>query len=212
MQRLLSMACVAALLAGCAGREGRPVDVVRVSDNRLTCNQLQAEIRANTNEILALETEQSDTAARNAGMVVATIIAGWPALFAMDFNDAAGREGRALVERNRYLKETYSIRCDTTELRAAGVPLLGAPTSTAAASTSPSTAIPVRQRVATGPVVEQDGEVLGITGPTPYEGIPITAFNGVQMRAYCAETWETRAAPDGRTLYNPCRRPDAFSK
>lgn len=49
-------------------------------------------------------------------------------------------------------------------------------------------------------------------GPRPYEGTPLTAFTKQQIDAYCREPWEMQTDPDtGRTLYNPCRMPEAFS-
>ena len=45
----------------------------------------------------------------------------------------------------------------------------------------------------------------------PYEGTPLSAFTRGQIEAYCREPWEMRTDPaTGRTLYNPCRRPEVF--
>lgn len=46
--------------------------------------------------------------------------------------------------------------------------------------------------------------------PALFEGSPFAAFTATDIERYCAETWETRIAADGRTEYNPCKRRDAF--
>lgn len=43
-----------------------------------------------------------------------------------------------------------------------------------------------------------------------FEGSPYAAFTAAELARYCAEDWEERIAPSGRTEYNPCRRRDAF--
>jgi hypothetical protein len=46
--------------------------------------------------------------------------------------------------------------------------------------------------------------------PPLYEGSAYAAFTKAQLERYCAEDWEVRTAPSGRTEYNPCKRRDAF--
>lgn len=50
----------------------------------------------------------------------------------------------------------------------------------------------------------------GIT--PPYEGVKISSYSASDMRWFCSQEWETRRSPTGRTEYNPCHRPDSFSK
>lgn len=51
------------------------------------------------------------------------------------------------------------------------------------------------------------------SGPVPYEGVPLSSFSPAQVDAWCGVTWTRRTEPDtGRTIYNPCREPAAFSR
>ncbi|MEM7023869.1 MAG: hypothetical protein AAF637_14935 [Pseudomonadota bacterium] len=49
-----------------------------------------------------------------------------------------------------------------------------------------------------------------LSAPSLFEGSPFSAFDASDIERYCAERWETRVAPDGRTEYNPCRRREVF--
>ena len=66
-------------------------------------------------------------------------------------------------------------------------------------------------RVAARPVAAQPVP-LAAAAQTPllYEGSPFSAFTATDIERYCAASWETRTAADGRTEYNPCKRRDAF--
>lgn len=46
--------------------------------------------------------------------------------------------------------------------------------------------------------------------PSLFEGTRYDAFSPQVIQAYCAQPWETRSSPLGRTEYNPCYRRDAF--
>ncbi|MEM9063574.1 MAG: hypothetical protein AAGD13_24205 [Pseudomonadota bacterium] len=63
------------------------------------------------------------------------------------------------------------------------------------------------------PATQQATAPLPVSIPVAhvlFEGSAYAQFNATDMERYCAETWETRLAPDGRTEYNPCLRRDAF--
>ena len=55
-------------------------------------------------------------------------------------------------------------------------------------------------------------DVSAEAGPALYEASPLAAFTPGQIYGFCVEPWESRVAANGRTEYNPCRRPDAFDR
>ncbi|HKK29895.1 MAG TPA: hypothetical protein VKA18_05810 [Alphaproteobacteria bacterium] len=101
---------VLAVLAGCAGRTPEPVDVVQVHDNELSCEQIRSEILFNAEKITGLEQEQTRKIVQNVSAGLAGVVF-FPLLFAMDFQDAAGKEEQALAARNKYLARAYARRC-----------------------------------------------------------------------------------------------------
>lgn len=59
--------------------------------------------------------------------------------------------------------------------------------------------------------IERGIQTVSTQGLPPlYEGSDYSAFTKAQIERYCAEDWEVRTAPSGRTEYNPCKRRDAF--
>lgn len=110
LRRALAMIAAATMLAACAGREPNPVDTVQMGDKTLDCETIQAEITSNNRRIRELAEEEGEKVAQNivAGTVGAVLF--FPALFLMDFQDAAGKEGAALSDRNSYLASLYSDR------------------------------------------------------------------------------------------------------
>ncbi|MEM9138686.1 MAG: hypothetical protein AAGB15_02560 [Pseudomonadota bacterium] len=52
--------------------------------------------------------------------------------------------------------------------------------------------------------------VAGVGTPALYEGSPYAAFTPAMIQGFCAQTWTTRTAADGRTEYNPCTQRAAF--
>lgn len=97
-------------LSGCAGREPQLIQVVKVSDQQLTCDQIAAEVKFNNERITQLAEEEGWKVAQNvAAGVVGLVI--WPVWFGMDFQDAAGKEGMALSQRNQYLASIAADRC-----------------------------------------------------------------------------------------------------
>jgi hypothetical protein len=101
---------LAFMIAGCAGRAPDLVQVVQVTDQQLTCDQIAAEVAANNARITDLAREEGWKVTQNvAAGVVGLVI--WPVWFGMDFQDAAGKEGKALSQRNQYLATVAANRC-----------------------------------------------------------------------------------------------------
>ena len=119
-QNIAVLAIGAALsVAGCAGRTPTPVAAVQASDNALTCFQIESEIRANTDKIVELSGEESAKMAQNIAAGVAGLFL-WPMWFAMDFQDAAGKEGQALATRNAYLSNLHAQKGCSAQVPAQG--------------------------------------------------------------------------------------------
>lgn len=107
-----------ALLAACAGRAPQTAAVVQDRDRYTDCAAVMAEIRANNDQIAQLGREDGGKVAQNVAAGVAGVFI--PVLwFAMDFQDASGKEGRALSQRNGYLAQLAANRCGHTTADAA---------------------------------------------------------------------------------------------
>jgi hypothetical protein len=110
MKIFMSAIISAFVTAGCAGRAPDLVQVVQVTDQQLTCEQIAAEVTANNARITELAKEEGWKVTQNvAAGVVGLVI--WPVWFGMDFQDAAGKEGKALSQRNQYLASVAANRC-----------------------------------------------------------------------------------------------------
>lgn len=110
MKKFTSAILAAFVAAGCAGRAPDLVQVVQVTDQQLTCDQIAAEVSANNARITDLAREEGWKVTQNvAAGVVGLVI--WPVWFGMDFQDAAGKEGKALSQRNQYLASIAASRC-----------------------------------------------------------------------------------------------------
>ena len=91
-------------LAACAGRDAAPAQAVAMpTDQQLDCSALQAEIAGNNAKVVSLTSEEKDKRGQNIAMGVVGAIIFWPALFAMDFKDAAGTDKKAVEARLAYL-------------------------------------------------------------------------------------------------------------
>jgi hypothetical protein len=98
------------VLCGCAGRAPELTPIVQQVDQHMTCDQIIAETQANNERISTLATEEGWKVTQNvAAGVVGLFI--WPVWFGMDFQDAAGKEGQALSQRNQYLGTLAQQRC-----------------------------------------------------------------------------------------------------
>jgi hypothetical protein len=97
-------------LTGCAGRAPELTPLVQVVDQQMNCDQIVAEIRANNQRISDLAAEEGMKVTQNVAAGVAGLLI--PVLwFGMDFQDAAGKEGKALSQRNEYLASLAKDRC-----------------------------------------------------------------------------------------------------
>lgn len=116
----LSILAVAGILAGCAGRQPQLVQVVQASDQQLACDQIVAEIKSNNERIQDLAREEGLKVTQNVAAGVAGLFI--PVLwFGMDFQDAAGKEAKALSQRNEYLASVATNACQN-QVTTASVP------------------------------------------------------------------------------------------
>lgn len=115
MRQALCVFCIL-LLASCAGRSPDPVDTVKSHDQEMTCDQIIAEAQSHKAEVVELESEQDWKVAQNVAAATVGAVLLWPMLFAMDFQNAAGKEQRALVQRMGYLAELAQDKCDKDEI------------------------------------------------------------------------------------------------
>ena len=97
-------------LSACAGRTPAPVSVVQEHDQHSDCQAITAEVQSNTTQIGKLGSEDGSKVAQNvmtgaAGLFIPVL---W---FGMDFQDAPGKEGAALKQRNAYLARLAATRC-----------------------------------------------------------------------------------------------------
>ncbi len=89
-------------LSACAGRAPAPVAVVQPMDKNMDCAAITAEVQANNDKIVSLGKESGGKVAQNVAAGVAGVFI--PVLwFAMDFQDATGKETQALQARQQYL-------------------------------------------------------------------------------------------------------------
>lgn len=113
MRRGIRHIIVVALLSGvvaCAGREPDLVALVQKTDQYADCDQIMIEIRANNEQISDLAKEEGLKVAQNvvAGAAGIFIPVLW---FGMDWQGAAGKEAKALSQRNEYLGNLAQKRC-----------------------------------------------------------------------------------------------------
>ena len=98
-------------LSGCAGRVAAPVQTVQLKDAMMDCNAITAEIAADAAQQAKLSKEGGEKTTQNVVAGVAGAVLFWPALFLMDFQDAAGKEAKALKMRDQYLSTLAAQRC-----------------------------------------------------------------------------------------------------
>lgn len=112
--RQAATACVlisTVTLQACAGRDANPVLAYQPHDGTRTCADLNSEITINNNQMTKLDSEGSGKAVGNVALGVVGALLFWPALFAMDFKDAAGKEHDALEARNARLTSMRDTNC-----------------------------------------------------------------------------------------------------
>jgi hypothetical protein len=110
MRRVALAICIAAAAGACAGRAPQPVAVVQPQDRYADCAAVTAEIEANNQKVSQLASEQGLKVGQNVAAGVAGLVV-WPLLFAMDFQDTAGKEVAALQSPQQYLTTLAEQRC-----------------------------------------------------------------------------------------------------
>jgi hypothetical protein len=83
---------------------------VQPQDRYSDCAAISAEIEANNQKVTELGSEQGLKVGQNVAAGVAGLVV-WPLLFAMDFQDTAGKEVAALQSRQQYLATLAQQRC-----------------------------------------------------------------------------------------------------
>jgi hypothetical protein len=113
------------LLAACAGRAPQQIAVVQPKDVAMDCTALNAEIAGDATHEADLAKEEGNKRGQNIAAGIGGAILFWPALFLMDFQDAAGTERKALESRDQYLATLAAQRCAAQPLIASsgGVPV-----------------------------------------------------------------------------------------
>ena len=104
------------LLASCAGRDPRPIQISQVGDNEKSCSTLETEMEYIDKDILERFPDASKSGS-NAGLGVAGVFLIVPWFF-MDFSKADEIEVSALIERYNHLLITAQDKsCDTKRER-----------------------------------------------------------------------------------------------
>lgn len=151
------------------------------------CSQLAAEKAGVQSRVIAMAQKQDDAATRDAVAMGVGLVLFWPALF---FLAAGDNEAELSVLKGQH----EALTAAQTSKRCVAAPTM------ASASDGVAT-------VAMATDADGDGPV---SGQRPIEGADYAMFTAPQIEAYCAQSWETRRAADGRTEFNPCHRRDAF--
>jgi hypothetical protein len=84
------------------------------NEQNLTCQGIYAEMNANNVRITALQSEESSKRGQNVAAGVVGAVLFWPALFFMDFKDAAGKDRANVEARNMYLQTVYAQKSCTS--------------------------------------------------------------------------------------------------
>jgi hypothetical protein len=100
-------------LTACAGRAPQLTPLVHAADTKVSCSDIDAETRRNTERISALATEQNWKMGQNAVAGIVGFMV-WPAWLGLDLQNAAGQEAYALSQRNEHLMALSGERCRPT--------------------------------------------------------------------------------------------------
>ncbi|MBY3294389.1 hypothetical protein HFN88_30150 [Rhizobium laguerreae] len=90
-------------LAGCAGREARPVASTNPTDSAFDCAGITREFDANERQITSTVKERTDAQGKNVVLGATGVLLFWPALFFMDPKSPEKVEIDALRNRNNVL-------------------------------------------------------------------------------------------------------------
>tara|TARA_R110002012_G_scaffold28059_1_gene88900 strand:+ start:505 stop:1122 length:618 start_codon:yes stop_codon:yes gene_type:complete len=96
--------CLILSIAACAGREAVPVATSNAQDETMSCLEIDREIGRNNASMRALAGENHGRTGRNVLAGAVGLVLFWPALFALDLRDGAGKEMVALDSRNDMLE------------------------------------------------------------------------------------------------------------
>lgn len=114
MRKIIASLMLATALGACAGRDPAPAMPIALgNEQNLTCQGLYAEMNANTVRITALQSEESSKRGQNIAAGVVGAVLFWPALFFMDFKDAAGKDKANVEARQAYLTTIYAQKSCT---------------------------------------------------------------------------------------------------
>jgi len=109
-------------LAGCGGREARPIAATNMGDVALDCPATAREFEANERQILSTLQEKDGAVAKNVVLGVAGAVVFFPALFFMDPKSPEKVEIDALRNRNRVLEDiARTKRCPPLQTKIAEV-------------------------------------------------------------------------------------------
>ena len=97
-------------LAGCGGREARPIAVTNLADLSLDCASVSREFAANERQIVATIREKDGAGVKNAVLGVTAVVVFFPALFFMDPKSPEKVEIDALRNRNSVLEDLARTR------------------------------------------------------------------------------------------------------
>lgn len=141
MLKLVGGVGLALMLGACAGRAPQLSPLVLASDETASCKDLATESQRNSDQMEILAIEETMKLGQNVVAGVSGFMI-WPAWLALDFQNAAGKEAKALEQRNRQLAGLARNRCGSTREHTATVAELPlAPTSTLAARPEISTSL-----------------------------------------------------------------------
>jgi len=111
MRRSLVLLCAATVLLGtCGGRRANPVGTVSLTDQHMSCAEIQATMIGNDQRMAALREEERRAKSGNVALGVVGALLFWPALFALDTTDTEQVEITAYQGRNTWLASLAAQR------------------------------------------------------------------------------------------------------
>jgi len=105
LRKSLMAVVLVAQLGACAGRDPQMTATVQPQDMQSDCPAITAQIVANNTRLGDLKREHGNTTGGNIALAVVGGLLFWPALFAMDLKDAAGKEIASVNQRQGYLAQ-----------------------------------------------------------------------------------------------------------
>ena len=101
--RLVAIVALTLTLADCAARQVTPVAMTQPTDDRLTCSEIDQEMKSNQDAAAELLQKNKEVDQANAAKVVASVVlSGWIAL-TVDLSKEEQIKMRALADRNEAL-------------------------------------------------------------------------------------------------------------